>query len=135
MNVEGTENRDYKYVLQDVSYVYLGAKFTYDELLEEEEVPFKIKKLVNAYIKQDVKDDNVTIESHFYKMEPKGFLYQTFLQLKTKVKFSLYSEKKKHFITETMKLQDFAKIAPQEKEKQQILIQEIMISKLALFTL
>lgn len=135
MSVENTENRDYKYVMQDLSNVYLGAKYTYEELLEEEEIPFRIKKMINGYIRQEVKDENITLESHFYSMDEHGFLYQTFLQLKTRVKISIFSEKKKHYITEIMKLQDFVKITPQDKDKQGILIQEIIFSKLALLTL
>ncbi|HKM35245.1 MAG TPA: hypothetical protein VJY54_10960 [Lachnospiraceae bacterium] len=135
MSVESTDNRDYKYVMQDISNVYLGARYTYEELIEEEEIPFKIKKLINGYINQVVKEENLSMESHFYYMDAHGFLYQTFLQLKTRVRISIFSEKKKHYITEVMKLQDFVKISPQEKEEQGILIQEIIFSKLALLTL
>ena len=80
---------DYKYIMQDVSNIYLGAKYTYEELTEDEEIPFKIKSLVNRYIKPELEDWAVSLESHFYYMEEKGFAYQTFLQLKTKVKISV----------------------------------------------
>mgnify|MGYP001056343612 FL=1 len=47
---------DYKYIMQDVSNIYLGAKYTYEELTEDEEIPFKIKSLVNRYIKPELED-------------------------------------------------------------------------------
>ncbi len=133
------ENRDYKYIMQDVSTIYLGARYTYEELTNEEEMPFKIKSLVNRYIKQELNGENLSLESHFFYMEPQGFAYQTYLQMKTKVKISILEEKKgfggkvkKVYTTQTMKLQDFVKIPPAEKEKQGIMIQEISLSKLAL---
>lgn len=135
MSMRSTDNRDYKYVMQDISNIYLGARFTYEELLEEDEIPLKVKKLINGYIKQNVDNDHLSLESHFYYMEDNGFLYQTFLQLKTKIRISIFSQKKKHYITEMVKLQDFVKIPTEEKKKQGILIQEIVISKLALLTL
>ena len=135
MSMRSTDNRDYKYVMQDISNIYLGARYTYEELLEEDEIPLKVKKLINGYIKQNVEDDHLSLESHFYYMEENGFLYQTFLQLKTKIRISIFSQKKKHYITEMVKLQDFVKIPTEEKKKQGILIQEIVISKLALLTL
>lgn len=131
-----TENRDYKYVMQDFTTIYLGARYSYSELIESEEIPFKIKTLVNHYIKPE--EEDLTLESDFYYMEGKGFAYQTFLQLKTRVKISILKEKKggrRYYATEVVKLQDFVKIPPADKEKDGIMIQEIMISKLALMAL
>ena len=128
---------DYKYIMQDVSSIYLGAKYTYEELTENEEIPFKIKSLVNRYIKQELSEEGVSLESHFDYMEEKGFAYQTFLQLKTKVRISILEQKKRRkgepaYVSRTLKLQDFVKIPPDEKEEKGILIQEISFSKLAL---
>lgn len=125
---------DYRYIMQDVSSIYLGAKYTYGELTEDEEIPFKIKSLVNRYVKQELSGEDVSLESHFYYMEGKGFAYQTFLQLKTKVKISILEPKKGEpvYVTRTLKLQDFVKIPPEEKKEKGILIQEISFSKLAL---
>ena len=132
-------NRDYKYVMQDVSTIYLGARYTYEELTNEEEIPFKIKSLVNRFIKPELNGENLSLESHFYYMEPQGFAYQTYLQMKTKVKISILEEKrgfggkvKRGYVTRTVKLEDFVKIPPDEKEKKGIMIQEISVSKLAL---
>ena len=138
MSTENTENRDYKYVMQDFTTVYLGARYTYEELIEAEDIPFKIKTLVNHYIKPELAGENLSLESHFYYMEGKGFAYQTFLQLKTKVKLSILREKKgvgMRYNTEVWKLQDLVSMPPQEKEKAGIMIQEICFSKLALMAL
>ncbi len=135
MSSQSMENRDYKYVMQDISNVYIGAKFSYQELIEEDDTPFKIKKMIHEYIEKEMQEENLSLERHFYYMEAGGFMYQMFLQLKTRVKFNLFSEKKGHYETEIMKLEDFVKIPSEKKEEQKVFIQEIIFSKLALLTL
>ncbi len=135
---EYQENRDYKYIMQELSTLYIGARYTYDELIEAEEVPFKVKTLVNTYIKPELRGEDLSIESHFYYMEGSGFAYQTFLQLKTRVRFSILRDKgakRGTYVTKVLKLQEFVKMPAAEKEKRGVLIQEIGISKLALMML
>ena len=132
------ENQDYKYLLQDISNVYLGARYTYEELIETEDIPFKVKTMVRRYILPELKEagisEDLTLEKHFYEMEPKGFAYQTYLQLKAKVKISVLSGKG-GYTTKTVKLQEFAAMSPDDKQAAGVLIQEIALSKLALMTL
>lgn len=133
------KNRDYKYIMQELSTLYIGARYTYEELIEEEEVPFKVKKMINTYVKPELEGEDLSIESHFYYMDGSGFAYQTFLQLKTKVRFSILEKKGKKqeasYVTKVMKLQDFIKMTPQEKEEKGVMIQEIGMSKLAMMML
>lgn len=142
--VAESENRDYKYMLQDISTLYLGAKYTYGDLIEERDISFKVKTLVNQFIwpeleKDELDVENLSLASHFYYMEGNGYVYQTFLQLKTKVKFSILEEKKgfggkvkKKYTTKALKLEEFVKMTPAEKEEKGVFIQEISMSKLAL---
>lgn len=136
------EDRDYKYVMQDFSNLYLGARYTYDELLEAEELPFKVKSMINRFVKPEIQGENLSLESHLYYMEEKDFVYQTFRQLKAKVKISILQEKngpggktKKQYQTRTIPLQELVKIPPSQKEEKGIMIQEISFSKLALMGL
>ena len=41
---------DYKYCMQDTSHVYVGCKYTFAELLEDEDVLFKLRLVVKQYI-------------------------------------------------------------------------------------
>lgn len=135
---EYQENRDYKYIMQELSTLYIGAKYTYDEMIEAQEVPFKVKTLINTYIKPELQGEDLSIESHFYYMDGSGFAYQTFLQLKTRVRFSILRDKgprQGSYVTKMEKLQDFIKMSPAEKEARGVFIQEIGISKLALMML
>lgn len=135
-----TVYQDYKYIMQDVGNLYLGAKFTYADLIENEDIPFKLKMLVEKHIKPDV-DVDTSLESHLYHMDSKGFLYQIFCQLKVKVKFNyivqkknLLGHQKEGFAMKTLKVEEFVKMSPAEKEKQGIVIQEVSMSKMALMT-
>lgn len=131
---------DYKYVMQDAGNIYLGAKYTYEELIENEDVTFKLRTILQKYILGEFDmDRNTTLESHFYYMEPKGFVYEVCKQLKLKVKYaevvekkSLFGKKKEVYETKTMKIEQFTAISPAEKEKNGVIVQEIGVSKLAL---
>jgi len=129
---------DYKYVMQDTGNLYLGAKYSYGELLENELVPFKFVTLVERYIVPDV-DLDTTLESHLYYMQAREFTYRTLLQLKAKVKISrlavkkgLFGKQETFYKTEIIPLQEFVKMTPQDKEREGIFIQELVISKLGL---
>lgn len=131
---------DYKYVLQDTGSISFGAKYSYAELLHEEDVPFKFKVIVERYLSRDL-DPSTTLESHLYHMTREGFPYECFLQLKAKVKINLMREKKslsgrmkKEYTTQVMTLKEFASKDLAWKKEQGVFIQELIISKLALMT-
>lgn len=131
---------DFKYVMLDTAFLYLGAKYSYAELIENEEVPFKLRSVFERYIIPEM-DPETTLESHFYHMESKEFSYKTYRQLKIKIKVSRLVEKKgflglgqpkRVYVSEIIPLDKFVAIPKVQKERDGFLIQEIVISKLAL---
>lgn len=131
---------DYKFVLQDTlnNVVSFGAKFTYEELLEREDVPFKFKAVCKKYLFEDI-DHETSLESLIYHLEPNGFGYECLKQLKCRVKYakpvtrkSLFGKTKTEFKQFSDKIEDFSSMSVAQKEEAQIIIQEISISKLAL---
>lgn len=129
---------DYKYVLQDTSNLYLGAKYTYSELIHDEDVPFKFKTIVERYLMRDLNPDT-TLASLFYYMKADGFDYECCRQLKVKLKVSILSEKKnlfgqtkKGYRDELFSIKDFVAKDKEWKEARGIFIQEIQISKMSL---
>ena len=125
-----TAYEDYKYVMADTSCLYLGAKYSWEDIIRNEEIPFKVRTIVQRYILPETMAEN-TLESEIYYVKNDGILYKTLRQLKVKVKY-LQKGKKSRFEQTYMSLEDFARIPASEKEKRQIMIQEISISKLAL---
>ena len=132
------QDNDFKYYMQDVGSLYFGARYSYEELMANEMVSFKFKSIIEHYIAKDTQLDT-TLESQFYYMTDDLFSYKTFMQLKAKVKISLLVEKKPLFgakktvyQTQVLSLDEFVRMNLAQKKKCGIIIQEIIISKLAL---
>lgn len=135
-----TENRDYKYFMQDTGSVYLGAKLSYAEILQDQMVNFKYKSIVEHYIFKDT-DPETTLESHLYYMTKEQFSYRTYEQLKAKVKVNILEEKKTFFgrkktgyTTKLIPLAAFADMNLAQKKAKGVVIQELALSKLALMS-
>lgn len=131
---------DFKYVMMDTGYLYIGSKYNYGELMELETLPFKFLTVLERYIIPDMGLDT-TVESHLYYMNAADFTCRTLLQLKAKVKINrlvvkknIFGKKESLYKTEVIALQDFVKMSPDEKERAGIFIQELVISKLGLMT-
>lgn len=132
------ENQDYKYVMQDAGTIYLGARFSYEEIMDNADITFKIKAIIEHYLTKEITMDT-SLESHFYYMEPKSFSARTYEQLKVKIKVSekqskkgLFGKEKIVYTDKIYKLSEFMALSVEEKKKKGILIQEIAFPKMAL---
>ena len=124
--------------MADYSNIYLGAKFTYRDVMEHADVSFKIKAIMENYILKDL-DQDTSLESHFYYMKPEEFAAKTYVQLKTRVKFNILEEKKQLFgkkktvyVTKIMPFHKFMEINLAKKKAGGVVIQEIIFPKLSL---
>lgn len=133
-------DRDFKYIMQDTCCIYLGSRFRYEELLEEELLAFKLKTIIYRYILKEV-DASATLESHFYYMAREDFSYKTYCELKAKVKVSIPVQKKSltgrvksSYQDRVYTLKDFAALDPAGKRQLGLMVREIIISKLGLLT-
>ena len=127
-----------KYTMQTISYVYIGAKFTYEELLANEDINFKFKAIVERYILPESTPDT-TLESELYFLQEGTFIYKTYQQLRLSIKVSVLREKKhlfrkstREYTEENWKLKDLVSMSAEEKEKAGVVIQELILSKTAL---
>jgi hypothetical protein len=129
---------DGKYAIQDVGTIYVGCKFTFEELLECEEVPFKFRLVCERYLlpEADLED---TLETHLYYLDPKSFEVKILKQLKAKIKVNLLAVKENLFgyasneyITKNLGVDELCSLKPEEKEELGMVIQEIAVSKFAL---
>ena len=138
--MQKTVYEDYKYHLQDTGNLYIGAKYTLEEIIDEEMIPFKFRLIVERYIlpEADLQD---TLETHLYYLEPKSFLVKIYKQLKAKVKINIIEEKhglfggsKKQYTTKMVTMEELSAMSVQEKEEKGVVVQELRMSKLALMT-
>ena len=134
------ENRDYKYFMQDTGSIYLGARLSYTEILQDEMVNFKYKSIIEHYILKDT-DPETTLESQLYYMTKEQFSYRTYQQLKARVKISILEEKKGIFgrgktayQTKILSLSEFADMNLAQKKTKGVMMQELILSKLGLMT-
>lgn len=134
------ENSDFKYVMFDLSTIYVGALYTYRDMMDNEMVNFKLKTILERYLLEDISPDT-SFESHFYYMQPGDFAYKVYEQLRTKIRVNvpvqsrgLAGKGSVHYKEKVMKLAELAALTPAEKQAQGILIREIQISKLGLMT-
>lgn len=134
------ENRDYKYFMQDTGSIYLGARLSYREILQDEMINFKYKSIIEHYILKDT-DPETTLESQLYYMTREQFSYRTYEQLKAKVKISILEEKKSFlgkiktgYQTRLLKLSEFADMNLAQKKAKGVVVQELALSKLGLMS-
>ncbi len=126
---------DFKYYMQDIERNYFGARYSYREILDNEMAPFKFKTIITKYLKDEV-DLDTKLESHFYYITTDSFDYQIFKQLKTRIRVVEYKgseDSSRGFKEKIYTIEQLARISPEDKEKQGMIIREIFISKLALF--
>ena len=139
--MQKTTYEDYKYSMQDTGRIYVGCKYTFAELLDEEEILFKFRLVMEKYV-LDKADREDTLETHLYYLAPDSFLVKLYGQMKAQVKVNVIEEKKslfggrkKQYVTKQLSIRQLAAIDPVQKEKQGLVIQELSVSKLALMGL
>ena len=120
-------SREFKAVIQDMTHVYLGAQMSARELTIYEDVPCKIKAIVNKYFySEEIADRKIAdIVSDISKDD---FRYQVLKQLRIKFKVGIYNEKKA-YKSKTLTLDEFLDIHSSEKE---VFDEELVFNKLAL---
>ena len=79
-------NDDFKYVIQDTGHVYFGKELTYQEIRDKEDVPFKFKAIISAYVSKDTTVD-VKLTDHIMTVHKDAFSYRIFQQLKMQIRF------------------------------------------------
>ena len=126
---------DFKYCMQDMERDYFGARYTYQELMQNELVPFKFKTIIERYLVRDI-DRDTSLESHFYHMTKENPEYRVYRQLKARVRGTQIKNRKSSQTEYTEKvytLEQLTALSQEKKLEKGIAIREIILSKLALF--
>lgn len=139
--MQKTIYEDYKYSMQDTSRIYVGAKYTFAELVEEENLLFKFRMIMQRYVLPTA-DPEDTLESYLYYLEEGDFNSKLFRQMKARIKVNvieekknLFGKKKKKYVTKLMTVEQLVSFSPETKEKMGLVIQELSVSKLAMVSL
>ena len=138
--MQKTVYEDFKYSMQDTNRVYVGCKYTFEELLDEEDLLFKFRLVVERYILPEA-DPGDTLESHLYYLGPDSFTVKLYKRLKARVRVGVIEEKKslfgksgKQYVSKTLTIDELVNIPPARKQQQGMVVQELSVSKLALMS-
>lgn len=124
--------QDFQYVMQDVSRICIGVKYTLEGLASDKEVNFKLRMIVRTYLMRDV-DPQTTLESQLYYLERGTLEYEVYEQLR--VKLLVYVADARHrgqYQERVLSLEQLTLLSPAQKKQMSMVIREIRISKLAL---
>ena len=131
-------DNDFKYVLQDFGNYYIGARWTYGEMLTNEDMPFKWKAVVRHYLLKDVAVDT-TLESHIFFMDETDFACQTLKELRVKFKMNVWMpadarHKQGRYESREYKIEEIVGSRELHEKMDTIIVEEMRLSKLALLT-
>ena len=139
MDLTQLNDNDFKYVIGDYSSTQIGARYTYEDILMHERVPFKFQSIVTIYILREMKvldpscdtPEKTMISDHLLAIEPGNLIYDTYKRLKLKVRFTApYKDRYKVYNYKFDKFKDYVDVHGADG----IMIQEINISNLALMS-
>ena len=129
------DDNAYKYVLQDFTNVYIGALFTFEELIASDDCPVRFKDFVIRVICKD-KDKSRTISDELLEIRENDEVYLQFQKLKLKIKVThllksldKHGNEKDTYETKELKIEDFVKDDYVHDEPGEFLIQEISFKK------
>lgn len=133
------ENQDFKYVLQDMTNLYFGAKLSYRELMDREEIPFKLKTIFAHYMLKEVAADT-KIEDHIFYMKETDVSYMMFKQLKARFRLHVWKtpkegQKEAGYRSKDYRIQEIVGNSELMEKKDTILVEEVHITKLALLSI
>lgn len=134
-----SSNNDFKYVVQDFGNFYIGARYTYREMMNGENMPFKWKAVIAHYFSKAV-DLDTTMENHIFFLTEQDFAYQTYKELKARFKMSVWvpadgrKHKTGHYESREYKIEEIVKSRKLHEQMDTIIVEELHLTKLALMS-
>ena len=84
---------DYRYIMENMSVLQIGAKYSYRELVDDIDLSYKYRCIIKQLLLQEV-DADTTIESHLYYMKPQDESCRIYRQLRAKIRIYVPRVKK-----------------------------------------
>ena len=75
---------DFKYLIQDFSNYFIGARLTYDEMIDLDDMPGRFRSAIFKYMEDETPLD-VRICDHLLSMDKKSKSAMIYSQLKTEI--------------------------------------------------
>ena len=142
MKENDSTNQDFKYVLHDLTNIYVGAKYTYNELVDLNDLPFRLRMAISNYLIHDL-DGSMTLGEHVMKMKKGDNAYRVYRQIRAKFKLNIYDENlngkgKPGYRQKEYKISDIVE-GPESEElhahPERIFVEEMHVTALGLLAL
>ena len=121
----------FKYVMTDISNIYVGAKFSYDELIEQEDIPQKLREVIFREVAGDT-----TIENHLFYLTQNSSSYKAYKKMKANFKLSVWEPAKRFrkagYVNKSYELDEIVGNQALFAAKDTIIVEEVRISKIGL---
>ena len=130
-------DQDFKYVIQDLTNVYIGARYTYEEMLEDDNVPHKLKEVIVRILLAEVAPDT-TPENHIFYMTPDSASFKACKKMKARFKMSVWQpaagrkHKKAGYVNREYSIEEIVASKELHDKKDTTIVEEMHISKLGL---
>ena len=130
-------DNDFKYMIQDISNIYIGARSTYEELAENEELPQKLREVIVRVFLKEVAGDT-TPENHLFYLTKGSASYRFMKKMKVHFRMSVWEEadgrkrKKSGYVNREYTLDEVVDSAELHQKKDTIVVEEMRVSKLGL---
>ncbi|MDD2969474.1 MAG: hypothetical protein PHT89_02335 [Lachnospiraceae bacterium] len=122
---------DFKYVIQDLSKVYIGANYTYEELQNEDDMPVKFKEAAFRVFSMET-SLATTIAAHLLSIKKEDRSYFVYKQMRVKIKVTSLVRGSNAFSTGSYKLDEFMDEFQNKAVQGEYFIEELEIKKLHL---
>jgi hypothetical protein len=127
--------QDYKYVIQDFSNIYVGARFSYAELAESDDTPGRFKDAIYRVFYKEISPD-ISIGEHLLQLQDTSMCYLAYSQLRIQIKVTKLVQRedkkgnfKEEYETKDYTLDAFLKEEAIRENPDNYLIQEICFKK------
>lgn len=135
------EYQDFKYIMSDISKVYIGAEMSYGDICAHDFAPFKLIAIIRQYLYKEA-TPQTTIKEHVLSMTKDSFSFMTLHNLKVSLKMNIYTQmtdrhgrvKEKWMIDQIVGIDEYVGEESYHQYPEHALVTEMIIRKLPLMT-
>ncbi|HJC25527.1 MAG TPA: hypothetical protein H9761_17825 [Candidatus Eisenbergiella merdavium] len=130
-------DNDFKYIIQDISNIYIGARSTYGELAENEDLAHKLREVIVRIFLKEVAEDT-TPENHLFYLKKDSASYRVMKKMRVRFRMSVWEEadgkkrKKSGYVNRDYTLDEVLDSEELQQKKDTIVVEEMRVSKLGL---
>lgn len=132
---------DFKYVMQDISHVYIGGRISYEDLGEQYDTPSKLKSAIYRIV-IDETDLSMSVGEHLLLLQPNTKSFLMYKQLAVKIKIGFLEKKvdkkgieREEYVSRIYSVEQLVEDNFLHEHKDEYVIQEVSFGKRKLMSL